>query len=380
MSKIEWTDGTWNPGVGCTKCSPGCDNCYAERMAHRQCHMSIKKTHIAGKYGNVINGWKDHPNHGKWNGKTFCDEKSLEIPLHWRKPRQIFVCSMGDLFHPSVPFEFIDKVFAVMELCQQQVFQILTKRPERMLEYFQTNDDERSERINEEIEHYTGGHLASSDMVEDYCKSKGITRKFRDRLNYNEGIWVRRHWHKPLWPAPHIWLGVTVCVPDEKYKIDIVRQIPAAVRFLSIEPCLADMGELNLEGVDWVIVGGESGPGARPMHPDWARGIRDQCKAAGVPFFFKQWGEWCPVEDNKEYKAYGFAYTRGPWKNTIWAHNPPQCEQHPSAGSCNGAIPIARVGKKKAGRLLDGVEHSEYPKSSTNLVLRKGGEKWVKKN
>ena len=287
-SKIEWTESTWNPVVGCTKVSAGCANCYAERMAVRQGYMEEKRgfSRLVGNKVPIVPKYTKVANKKGWTGEIVCDESALKIPLHWRNPRRIFVCSMGDLF--LAPFEFIDKVIATIELCQQHTHQILTKRPERMLEYFTSDEDARSESINDAIEKFTGGHLASSDMVEDFCKRKGITLKFRERLNYNENIWVNRHWRKPLWPAPHIWLGVTVEHPDYKNRIDILRQISAAVRFISIEPCLADMGELDLTGIHQVIVGGESGPGARYCQINNIRSVVRQCRAANVPVFVKQ--------------------------------------------------------------------------------------------
>ncbi len=301
-SKIEWTDASWNPVVGCSKVSPGCDNCYAERMAHRLAFM--------GKEGYAYVTTRK----GHWNGKIYhVYPKRLEIPLHWREPRRIFVCSMGDLFHESVPFEFIDKVFDTMLSCKQHTFQLLTKRPERALEY------------------YEGVQSDSNIMGEP---------AMIDHIDAN-----------------HIWLGVTVEHPDYKNRIDTLRQIPASVRFLSIEPCLADLGELNLDGIGQVIVGGESGPGARPMHPDWVRSIRDQCQAASVPFFFKQWGAWgiaALQRGEKQLSLIGESIPLNP-------NTPFRCFPEHS----NSTIPCAgwvRVGKKKAGCLLDGEEYNEYPK------------------
>jgi protein gp37 len=173
-----------------------------------------------------------------WNGKVFCDESALDKPRHWRNPRKIFVCSMSDLFHPKVPFEFIDGVWWTMSVSRQHTFQVLTKRPERYLEYWQ------------------------------HRLRKGFTDGNRE----------------------NIWAGVSVCTPDEKDKIDILRQIPAAVKFVSFEPLLADMGLLNLEGINWVIIGAESigsHPG-RKCELDWVKSIAIQCVAAGVKIFIKQ--------------------------------------------------------------------------------------------
>ena len=210
-SKIEWTDATWNPVTGCNKVSPGCKRCYAERLSKR-----LKATGMA-KYRNGF-AVTLHPD-------------TLDIPLRWRKPRSIFVNSMSDLFHDEVPDDFITDVFNVMVRADWHRYQVLTKRPERVVS------------LNSTLP----------------------------------------------WPA-QIWQGVSVENADYTHRIDLLRDTGAAVKFLSLEPLLGPLPDLNLEGIDWVIVGGESGPGARPMQPDWARDVRDQCQAAGVPFHFKQWG------------------------------------------------------------------------------------------
>ncbi len=210
-SSIEWTESTWNPLTGCTKISPGCKHCYAERMA--------KRLHAMGQ-PNYVNGFKLtlHP-------------QALEIPLGWKKPQMIFVNSMSDLFHKDVPVDFIQQVFDVMRRADWHRFQVLTKRAERLLE------------LDPQIE----------------------------------------------WPS-NVWMGVSVETQDYKYRIDLLRQTHAKIKFLSLEPLLGPLPRLNLKGINWVIVGGESGPGARPVLEDWVIDIRDQCKAKRVPFFFKQWG------------------------------------------------------------------------------------------
>lgn len=210
-TSIEWTDSTWNPVTGCTKISAGCMNCYAERMAMRLKAMG---------QDNYRNGFE-----------VTLHEKSLELPLRWRKPQNIFVNSMSDLFHEDVPVEFILRVFDVMRRADWHRFQILTKRSERMLEL------------------------------------------------------------DPILPwADNIWMGVTVERDDCRYRIHDLRRTGAAIKFLSLEPLLGPLHNLDLSGIDWAIVGGESGIGARPVQPEWVRDLRDQCLAAGVPFFFKQWG------------------------------------------------------------------------------------------
>jgi protein gp37 len=308
-TKIEWTDAVWNPVTGCTKISAGCKNCYAERM------------------------------HSRFSNKPFSEillyPKRLDHPLHWRKPSRIFVNSMSDLFHEVVPDWFIDQVFAVMALCPQHKFQILTKRPERMLEYCKSL-----------------GHHHNSDRVYLVAKQVSTETGFFYTLGANG------------WQLSNVWLGVSVEnqeTADER--IPLLLQTPAAVRFVSIEPLLSvlilkdewlwlgcrptmdlpvDAGKL-----DWVIVGGESGPGARPMHPDWARSLRDQATAAGVPFFFKQWGEWSPADPKAQ--VYRHCVSVHPNGDTSLRNDSKEC------------IDMDRIGKKAAGRLLNGREWNEFP-------------------
>jgi protein gp37 len=253
-TKISWTDASWNPVAGCTPVSPGCLNCYAAKMAHRLEAMG------QAKYRGLTIGSPD----SGFNGTVRCDEEALTIPLRWRKPRRIFAPSMGDLFHKAVPFEFIDRVFSAMAPCPHHTFQVLTKRPERMAEYF-----------------------GNANTPTPY-------KKF-----------------------PNCWLGTSVedqARADER--IPWLLKCPAAVRFLSLEPLLGPVdldkalgcgdsthrgqGNAKCDGIDWVIVGGESGPGARPFNYDWARSIRDQCRAAGVAFFMKQGVKGCGLEEVPE--------------------------------------------------------------------------------
>lgn len=321
-SKIEWTDRTWNPVTGCTKVSQGCKNCYAERLYER--------FHGPHSFKNIIS-----------------HSERLQQPLKWKQPSLIFVNSMSDLFHEDLPFEFIDKVFMVMALCKQHTFQILTKRPERMVEYFS----------NHPAEILKPGFL----------------------------------------PLSNVWLGVSVedqVTADER--IPLLLQVPAAVRFLSCEPLLGPIniyeylwkGEMSEDGLSktfthhlhWVICGGESGPKARPMHPDWARSLRNQCQAAGVPFFFKQWGEYLPYEETPQAPFYRSCATReefdghgmnfidengdaGRWNGYKWMDGFAAllyCEQETSL-----SVMFHRSGKKKAGNLLDGQQHFNYPSSLT---------------
>lgn len=268
-SSIQWTDATWNPIVGCSRVSAGCRNCYAETMAGRLAAMNQRA------YQEVVkspDGYSlRYGPKSTWNGKTFLVESALTQPLHWKKPRRVFVCSMSDLFHEANPFGWIDKVFAVMALCPQHTFQVLTKRPERLAKYV--------DRMEGEI----------VDLAQ------------------------------VPWPLPNVWLGTSVenqKAADER--IPHLLRCRAAVRFLSVEPMLwfvdltrislgADSGDClnhvatdiwtgagdkkrNWGGVHWVIVGGESGPKARPCNVEWVRSIVCQCKAAGVPVFVKQLG------------------------------------------------------------------------------------------
>lgn len=225
-TKIEWTERTWNPVTGCTKKSEGCAHCYAEVMARRLKAMNNKK---------YINGFTI----------TEHSDDLLE-PFKWKKASIIFVCSMGDLFHKDVSFEFIDKVFNVIRQTPQHTYQILTKRAERMNEYF---------------------------------KERNIPE--------------------------NAWIGVTVENKNTKYRMDYIRDLSAKVKFISCEPLLEDLGNLNLIGIDWIIVGGESGVQARPMKAEWAINIKNQAEANNIPFFFKQWGTWGADGIKRNKKANG---------------------------------------------------------------------------
>lgn len=212
-TKIEWTDKTWNPITGCTKKSTGCAHCYAEVMAQRLKAMRLEK---------YRNGFE-----------LTLHEDNLEEPLSWKKAHNIFVCSMSDLFHENVPFEFVDRIMDTIKRTPQHRYQILTKRSERMKEYFQTREIPKN-----------------------------------------------------------VWLGVTVECESSKIRIDHLRNLKATVKFLSCEPLIENLGELNLDGIDWIIVGGESGSKARPMKLEWVINIKQQVEQQGAAFFFKQWGTW----------------------------------------------------------------------------------------
>ncbi len=232
---IEWTDKTWNPTVGCNKVSPGCKNCYAEALTKRF--------------------YKQYP-----NGFEFSvHPQRLDEPRRWRKPSRVFVNSMSDLFHEQMPFSFLEEVFLVMEQCPQHVFQILTKRHERLV-----------------------------DLAPE--------------LN---------------WPT-NVWMGVSVENQDYAHRVDFLRQVPAAVRFLSCEPLLGPL-DLNLADIHWVIVGGESGHGHRPIETDWVRDIRDQARTADVAFFFKQWGGVRPKARGRTLDDRNYDEMPAAWMNHLVA-------------------------------------------------------------
>jgi protein gp37 len=295
---IEWATDVWNPIVGCSKVSPGCANCYAERMANRLAHNPATP-----EYADTIRD-------GRWSGKLVVIDDKWDDPLRWRKPRRVFVNSMSDLFHKDVPLWYIITLFDVMRIAERHTFMILTKRAERMAEVMRS-----------------------------------------------------------IPPPPNVWLGVSVEDQERaNERIPLLLQTPAAVRFVSCEPLLGPVNivpflqqtvefpESSSGVLHWMIVGGESGPRARPMHPDWARALRDQCTAAGVPFFFKSWGEWA-LKGSTDAKCtgYGVLSPDGQWYDghTGWNGRPIDRD--------TGEAYMLRVGKHAAGRMLDGRERNEYP-------------------
>ena len=326
-SKIEWTDATWNPITGCSVVSAGCKHCYAMRLAGTRL--------------------RDHPSRAGltrptaagpvWTGDVRLNTDSLDQPLHWKNPRRIFVCAHSDLFHPNVPNDWIDLIFVAMSLAPQHTFQILTKRPARMLDWFQSNPYERI--------------LGLADIIRasrPHLCSVGIS-------------------DPNITPWPNVWLGVSVenqATADER--IPLLLDTPAAIRWISAEPLLGplDLSDIpwpashvrfpdsdditdarpalvEFEGtrIDWIVAGGESGPGARPSHPDWFRSLRDQCRAAGMPFFFKQWGSWAPDCICQTPRPHFMARRPTPGKLGV----------------------MFQCGKRAAGRLLDGREWNQYP-------------------
>lgn len=362
-TSIEWTDRTWNPVRGCSLVSEGCRNCYAMKQANRfsgggQPYEGLTELGPAGP---------------RWTGKIRTVDEALTEPLRWRKPQRVFVNSMSDLFHEGVADEFIDRVFAVMALAQRHTFQILTKRPARMQAYL--SDSQRRQRVQ------SGGEVMRPSRPPAHW--------------YHVSDWSMR---LNTWPLPNVWLGVS-CenqqTADER--IPLLLLTPAAVRFLSCEPLLGPIdlehipagpicpqlpehrvdvlragtwdlrsgfiakgqpdfiNHSDMERLDWVIVGGESGVRPRPMHPDWARTIRNQCTAAGVRFFFKQWGAWqdgSAPPDLGEIVLNDGRHARAVEQFTAddryrWDKLRPTV--------------MARVGKKAAGRELDGEIWGELP-------------------
>lgn len=326
-SKIEWTDSTWNPTTGCNKVSPGCKNCYALRDWGRLSQNS-KTVYFGRKFEDV----QTHPDR-------------LDVPLRWMKPRRIFVNLMSDLFHEAIPFEFVSAVFGVMMATRRHTYQVLTKRPERTVEFFQWL--KKSAR---------GAAMTECEYVEDYA------------LYHVDACHLQSDTSE--WPLPNVWLGVSV--EDQKRadeRIPELLKVPAAVRFLSCEPLLGpiqlgvgdqffDYGVGNAAKIHWVIAGGESGANARPTHPLWFRSLRDQCKAAGVPFHFKQHGEYLSytwgdmsADELCEYNRAGAKMITLESDGRYLADGDDEID----------ASLMVRVGKKTAGRLLAGREHNEFP-------------------
>jgi len=346
MSKIEWTEKTWNPLAGCSKVSAGCQNCYALIMANRLANIGSTRE----KYKDTTR--KTESGKVQWTGKVNFDEKALLEPLRRKKPTIYFVNSMSDLFHENVKEEWIDKVFAVMALCPQHTFQVLTKRPKRMKEYFLSREVNTSQKFrilkaSEQFDSYATSEQVKhlSDKVW-YDLLQGETKVDRNTRNY---VFLK-----------NVWLGVSVENQEAaNERIPYLLETPAHKRFVSAEPLLGniDLDNIHLryeycinslngkvyfreweeefqkyeyqeylnghyEKLDWVIAGGESGKNARPMHVNWVRSIRDKCKEAGTAFFFKQWGE---LDPNNNYET------------TVY-----------------------RVRKKEAGNLIGGKEYKEY--------------------
>ena len=346
-TKIEWTDATWNPITGCEIVSAGCTNCYAMKLAGTRLkdHPSRAGLTKPSKAGPV------------WNGEVRFNEQWLDQPLRWQKPMMIFVCAHGDLFYEAVPTEWIDRVFGIMALATDHTFQVLTKRPERMRAYL-------------------ADPLAQGRIAKAAMDAAPVGRNIGDAALMV--VPTSEHpyqFGEDRWPLPNVWLGVST--EDQKAankRIPPLLLTPAAIHFASYEPaigavdytriCVAvehgrgryfdalDHDEAdeyegppeNYAALNWVIAGGESQPGSRPADPEWFRQVRRACNEAGVSFLFKQWGDWLPL---------------GEATSLLNPEGRPGLQwdiQH-----VGGYLPMARVGKKAAGRLLDGRTHDEFP-------------------
>ena len=265
---IEWTDATWNVIYGCSRVSPGCENCYAESFTHR----------FASK-GQKFEGLTVLKKQGpSWTGKIMLSPERLDQPLRWTRPRMIFVNSLSDVFHKDVPFEYVAAMFGVMGLAQEHQFQILTKRSKRMREFFDW-------LIVQALNVDSSVFQICLEFLQKYSDDNKLGINIPKEL-FNEEVAIS-------WPLNNVWMGVSV---EDQQRADErlpdLKKVPAAIRFLSMEPLLGAVDDLDLTDIHWVILGGESGPGSRPMDPDWVRGVRDQCIEEGVPFFMKQWGQY----------------------------------------------------------------------------------------
>lgn len=299
-TRIEWTDETWNPLTGCSKVSEGCRNCYAIRQARRMDGQGV--------------GYDETTQEGpNWTGRINLLHDRLIQPLRWTRPRRVFVNSMSDLFHPKVPDQFIHRVFAVMAQATDHIFQVLTKRPARMGE------------VLSKI-----AHDASDGQVE------WVTQPPHEHGGMDT-FWTP-------WPLPNVWLGTSAENQETTdTRLPALVETPAYIRFVSCEPLL---GGINLTSwihdLDWIIVGGESGPGSRPMHPDWPRWLRDQCQDHETPFFFKQWGSWTPATGPDEHGKDAYTFPDG--------------------------VRMLRRGWKSHNHTLDGEQHQAFPDAPQLVV------------
>jgi len=363
-SAIKWTDATWQVASGCSPVSAGCRHCYSARLAGTRLKHHPRCTGLTrqAEDGRHV-----------WTGEVRLHPDQLDVPLRWRKGRRIFVGDRTDLFHDSIPDEFIDRVWAVMALTPQHVFQVLTKRPERMRAYLR--DDRTPYRIARRCVDRLIDRSAPAYATGDTWPVVSLG----DDPDWPDDITLK------TWPLPNVWAGVSI--EDQQTadaRITHLLATPAAVRWVSAEPLLGvvdltDIGTVAVYGnynaltgrfigygndtevsgyafrrLDWVVCGGESGPNARPMHPDWARSLRDQCAAAGVPFMFKQWGEWCPTDH--------LPGQRRDWM-IVGSHGDVDIPDDRSPMDQDGEVAMERVGKAAAGRLLDGVEHNGMPQA-----------------
>jgi len=363
-SRIEWTDTTWNPLAGCSKVSQGCKNCYAMRHAQRLAANPNPK--VSNAYSGLVNG------HGDWTGLVRLLPERLSQPLHWRKPRRIFVNSLSDLFHPSVPFEFIARVFGIMAAAPWHTFQVLTKRPERAEAFFQWIIDRWS------LTDHVDANVALSLLL---CDDLG-----RDwRVSCDQ--------EAQPWPLPNVWLGTSVENQDAAdERIPYLLKCPAAVRFLSCEPLLGPVtlppdlvidcptcdgwgkteprGSIDCETchgggevwrVHWLICGGESGPRARPMHPEWVHRLNNRCGVDGIPFFFKQWGAFRPSLPMEPATHGVFASGEVFRAGELMYPDGEVARRLSQKLLCEEWQRMTQTSKREAGRLLWGREWNEMP-------------------
>ncbi|EPV8692183.1 DUF5131 family protein [Pseudomonas aeruginosa] len=403
-TEIEWTDATWNPLKGCSRISTGCSACYAEPTAARIIAMDRGRgvPEGQGSYDGLL------ARGGQWNGTIREATNVLDQPLRWARSRLIFVNSMSDLFHENASVETLDRIFAVMLACathgdRNHIFQVLTKRPQRMLQYMQSRS---------EAEHLEAWSKAGDAFIQ--VKGRGETfsqhvfnlasrERSPEGAPQSDGTLIPWGFTKNLFPLPNVWLGVSVenqaCAEE---RIPLLMQTPAAIRWISAEPLLGavdltawlEIGSLESElglsnpGIDWVVVGGESGQKARPMHPSWARSIRDQCAAAGVPFLFKQWGEWFTnaftMSDGKAVFREFSSYQSWVNKANTWVNGGICLDRHGvelrngadmARARDSGGFPVTvmhKVGKRNAGRELDGKLYDEYPPNHLHGAASQG--------
>lgn len=328
VTDIEWAGRVWNPLRGCSRKSPGCRNCYAERLAWR----------FGSKPGQPYHGLVQMTAQGpRWTGKVLTVPEALKEPLHWVKPADVFVNSMSDLFHEEVPFEFIADVFAIMGCTTRHTYKVLTKCPERMAEFF--------DWLDEDQDSFGGSNrIQPARAFPEWIPARG-TRGGYDNCG-------------PAWPFDNVLLGVSV--ENQRWadaRISALREVAHRGwrTWVSYEPALGPVDWSPwMKFVSWLVCGGESGPDANPMHPDWARAARDICAAWGKPFFFKQWGAWCTadaVPDDEERTL-----------EECWmSRDGTRLEPGEAVAFFGGDQVMYRAGKKGAGRVLDGVLHDAQP-------------------
>jgi len=352
-SKIEYTHETWNPVVGCAHSgSPGCDHCYAAKMAWRLAHIPATRELYEGLTRQTESGRIE------WTGKVRVNENALATPLHWHKPRRVFLGSMTDWMFSGIPSRRRLEMLAVMALTPRHRYLTLTKRHLNLRPVLETIGDHDPANLLAEAAY----RITSNDEAE--CQVANAVNNLL-APEHNVG-----------WPLRNLALGVTVCNQAEAdEKIPLLLATPAAIRWVSVEPMLGpvDLTAIKahaanhcanaLHALDWVVAGGESGHGARPVHPDWLRSLRDQCASADVPFFFKQWGEWSAISqlDDSQFGQHE------DWPNSDHiAHL-----RGPDVVHLDDPCPVYRVGKRRAGRLLDSREHNDMPEA---LRVAVGGQ------